>query len=164
MMMMNTVEGGRERKTASGMQQIKDRGLRHSRFGSEPGARHVPHQLALEFEMTAQSSSPPAKRHNGWGGARPGSGRKPKPKPLIIPNHDAVEMLTELRRLADRDADLKLRLAGITQASVMQTKQLAETKEMLDRVLRHQVAIARQLQAIETPAIPRHTRRRPLGM
>jgi hypothetical protein len=73
-------------------------------------------------------------------------------------------MLTELRRLADRDADLKLRLAGITQASVMQTKQLAETKEMLDRVLRHQVAIARQLQAIETPAIPRHTRRRPLGM
>jgi hypothetical protein len=117
----------------------------------------------------------------GRGGWRPGSGRKPKPRPVLpeatpslgspavllpLPpsgaNGDAL--IPALHRLVDNArAGLERRLRRIEQTGQDQTKRLDAALEQLERVLRHQTAIARQLGAVETTPL-RYTRRRPLGV
>jgi hypothetical protein len=106
----------------------------------------------------------------GRGGRRPGAGR-PR-KWLILPvsqvlsgtpvNGPDADVLQALRRLADRDSELKHRLDRLERAGAEQGRQLAQAREALERLLRHQAAIARSVGALEAPSTPKINRRRPL--
>jgi hypothetical protein len=141
-------------------------------------------------------------RGNGWGGARPGSGRpsgstnrsygdlvEAAKRELATgkaagvyrtPSSDicahmglgptrqgqtpAAALAPALHRLfADTRADLDTRLRRIEQNGIDHGKRLDEAIETLERVLRHQLGIARQVGAIETPKAPRVTRARPMS-
>jgi hypothetical protein len=110
----------------------------------------------------------------GRGGWRPGSGRKPKPRPdpsgsppprlqpLKRANGDLA--LPALQRLVDDTrVDLGHRLRRIEETGADHSKRLEALQETLDRILRHQTVISRHVGAIEPTVTPRHTRRRPLG-
>jgi hypothetical protein len=70
-------------------------------------------------------------RKGGWGGFRPGAGRKPQPKPtlpvLTKPNGNGHEngnaVLRALRQLADGDVDLRHRLDRLERAMLYLTNQ-----------------------------------------
>jgi hypothetical protein len=51
----------------------------------------------------------------------------------------------------------------VEEAGTDHRERLKAMQETLERVLRHQAAIARQLHAIEPTVVPRHSRRRLLG-
>jgi hypothetical protein len=113
----------------------------------------------------------PYVRKGGWGGRRPGAGRKPGPKPAIpagtaapLPNGRRDAVLQALRQLADGDVELRHRLDRLERAGAKQGERLAKAQQALDRILQHQAAIARTVGAIEPTAPLRHTRRRPLGV
>ena len=110
----------------------------------------------------------------GRGGWRPGSGRKPKlrldlPSIAISPRQPSSsanggsELLILHRLTDDARSGPDLRLRRIEQNTLDHSKRLAEALEALQRLLRHQAAIARVTGAIEPTVVSRHTRRRPLG-
>jgi hypothetical protein len=111
----------------------------------------------------------------GRGGWRPGAGRKAKPRlapsgampplpPRPLPRVNGDSVLPALHRLVDDGrADLGHRLRRIEETGADNSKRLEAMQETLERVLRHQAAIARSIGAIEPGAPPKHTRRRPLG-
>ena len=102
----------------------------------------------------------------GWGGARPGAGRKPRPKPpglvSLTPSQRDDAMWQVLRRLADGDGELRQKLQLLAQSGAQQARDLTNMREAIDRVLKHQAEIARELGAVERPVTPKISRRRPL--
>jgi hypothetical protein len=135
-----------------------------------------PDTVALEPSSPIKLSSGRKRyqRKGGWGGKRAGAGRKPllrpdgsrvRPlRPQSLSRANGASVLPALHRLVD-DArvDLGHRLRRVEKAGTDNSKRLEAMQETLQRVLKHQTAIARHLGAIEPTTLPRHTRRRPLG-
>ena len=119
-------------------------------------------------------------KKGGWGGRREGAGRKPLPKPpglvALRPAERDDAMWQELRRLADSDGEVrkKLQLLAdgdgevrqklqlLAQAEVQRARDMANMREAIDRILKHQADIAREIGTVERPATPKISRRRPL--
>jgi hypothetical protein len=81
---------------------------------------------------------------NGWGGSRPNSGRKPKPRVILL-DPPLLDALQQIRR------DIETKLAEI------------ERREYWPLPLKRLTAIERRLGMTDLHIPPRHTRRRPLG-
>jgi hypothetical protein len=81
-----------------------------------------------------------------------------------MPAAAPVAVTPALHRLfADTRADLDTRLRRIEQVALGHNRRLDEAIETLERILRHQLGIARQLGAVEIPKAPRITRSRPMS-
>ena len=106
----------------------------------------------------------PRERKGGWGGKRVGAGRPREPKRLVIRGTDAALLMSELHRLAAADVEMRQKLQHLAQAEMEQARAMAKMAEAVDRVLKHQAEISRELGPLERPTTPKAiSRRRPLG-